>query len=72
MRLEHPGTSLAIAKRELAASPPAAPAQLAYITARLSDTLAAYSRIADVVGDAEAAAMARLVSARMTGIATQL
>jgi hypothetical protein len=72
VRLEHPGTSLAIAKRELAASPPAAPAQLAYITARLSDTLAAYSRIADVVGDAEAAAMARLVSARMTGIATQL
>lgn len=72
MKLEHPGTSLAIAKRELATSPPAAPAQLAYITARLSDTLAAYSRIADVVGDAEAAAMARLVSVRMTGIATEL
>jgi hypothetical protein len=72
MRLEHPGTSLAIAKRELASSPPAAPAQVAYITARLSDTLATYSRIADVVGDAEAAAMARLIGARMTGIAAQL
>lgn len=72
MTLEHPGQSLAIAKRELTASPPAAPAQLAYITRRLGDTLAAYSRVADVVGDAEAAAMARLVSARMTVIASGL
>ena len=72
MTLEHPGQSLAIAKRELNASPPAAPAQLAYITRRLGDTLASYSRVADVMGDAEAAAMARLVSARMTVIAAGL
>jgi len=70
--LEHPGQSLAIAKRELTVSPPAAPAQLAYITRRLGETLAAYSRVADVVGDAEAAAMARLVSTRMFVIASGL
>lgn len=70
--LEHPGQSLAIAKRELQQAPPAAPAQLAYITQRLGDTIASFSRIADVAGDAEAAAMARLVSARMTAIASGL
>ena len=72
MILKHPGQSLAIAKRELTASPPAPPGQLAYITRRLGDTLASYSRVADVVGDAEAAAMARLVAARMAVIAAGL
>lgn len=72
MNLEHPGQSLAIAKRELLQAPPAAPAQLAYIAQRLGDTIASFSRVADVVGDAEAAAMARLVSARMTVLASGL
>ena len=75
MTLEYPGQSLSMAKRELAQvspSNPAAPAQLAFITKRLGDTVAAYSRVADVVGDAESAAMARLVSARMSAVAGTL
>lgn len=70
--LAHPNESLALARKELVASPPAAPAELAYVARNLSETIAAVGRIATATNEGETAAMCRLVAPRLREVAATL
>ena len=70
--LAHPLESLGRAGKEMAASPPAGPAELAFVARNLSDTVAAVGRIAQATGEGETAAMSRLLAPRLREVADAL
>ena len=72
MMLDHPLQSLGRAQKEMSGSPPAAPAELAYIARNFSETIAAVGRIATATGEAETAAMTRLLAKRLREVADAL
>ena len=72
MMLAHPNESLMVARKEMVASPPAAPAELAYVARNLSETIATVGRIATATNEGETAAMCRLVAPRLREVAAML
>jgi hypothetical protein len=68
----HPLTALGGARKEMFASAPAAPGELAFVARNLSATVAALGRVAQATGERETAAMSRILAPRLYQVAMSL